>query len=104
MSEIADILDRAAEVVKEGWTQGTFARDATGANVPWGSPSATCFCAEGSIYRTAKFGSNAVPALAAFQDFLGVLIWRWNDASRRTQSEVVAKLREAAAKARGEQS
>lgn len=95
---VSEILDAAADLIEpEGaWTQGYFGM--------W--DGSTCFCAVGAIGRAAGFrrideAENWVEANAA--DLLG-MGWfgleDWNDRPDRTQAEVVAKLREAAEKAR----
>lgn len=94
--EIARILDAAADLIEpEGaWGQGQ-----------WES-STGCLCAEGAL---AKAGACErfvdvcrAPVGRFFEPLVGGDIVAWNDAPGRTQAEVVAKLREAAAKARAE--
>jgi hypothetical protein len=117
---IADILDRAADLIEpEGWwCQEAFARDSFGESVHPSSPDAVCFCATGAVTRAA--GNRHVERHKALQvlandfspppEFLGHIggnryvsaMAAWNDAPERTQSEVVSKLREAAALARSE--
>jgi hypothetical protein len=106
---VADVLERAADLIEpEGaWTQGAYARSVY--NRPIGNISrATCFCALGAMNVAA--GASAVnqdqpePHIA-FANAVGIkdyLIATWNDAPERTQAEVVAKLREAAALVRAE--
>lgn len=102
----ADILEKAADLIEpEGaWTRFVFARDASGRRVSEQDPSATCWCAAGAITVTAGggfFGEGAWKARSALLEALGAgIIPNWNDAPDRTQAEVVAKLREAAEKAR----
>lgn len=101
---IADVLDAAADLIEpEGaWTTETVASTADGNSVLSDNPQAVCFCAMGAIFRC---GGDPVGA----DKFFGGTIcpgggWGhigpWNDAPERTQAEVVAKLREAAALAR----
>ncbi len=104
---VADVLDRAADLIEpEGsWMQGYLGRDATGRLLDTKEINkAVCMCAAGAMWR----------ALGGFSDDADVTFWAacreiravtgcdgvgsWNDGS--TQSEVVAKLREAAALAR----
>jgi hypothetical protein len=105
MSEIADILDKAADLIEpEGaWCQRDYARNADGlvTGLSEFRGPATCWCIAGA---TAKVDPQARGASADgfLQEFLGVHPSVWNDAPGRTQAEVVAKLREAAAKARGQ--
>ena len=95
MGEIADILDKAADLIEPEGAWSGFVCD--GPN-----------CAATAIDDVAQTYRASRPALVYFAKFLGssnILggIWKWNDAPERTQAEVVAKLREAASKARGEQ-
>lgn len=93
---VADVLERAAEILtpRGAWTQGVY-----------GLYDGPC-CAVGAIVRAGGFASarraedwldrNASDALG--MDALE--LEDWNDRKRRRKGEVVAKLREAAAKAR----
>ena len=103
---VADVLDAAADLLTpEGaWTQGALAKAADGEWVDSGlSPAASCWCLLGAVERG---GGNPVWSAArrVIATALGVDeregIPTWNDAPERTQPEVVAKLREAAALAR----
>ena len=108
MSSVADILARAADLIEpEGaWTQGEEARDAHGEGLEdFSGTDAVCWCAGGAIWKAARLLGvvRGAPFQRYFELFLGVTgVPEWNDAPERTQAEVVAKLREAAAKARGE--
>jgi hypothetical protein len=99
---VADVLERAADLIepKGRWTQGADARNAAGWKTNGHDDAAVCFCAEGAIIHAA--GKN--PKHDAFQAVRRAIgapwIHEWNDAPGRTQPEVVAKLREAAAVAR----
>jgi hypothetical protein len=99
---IADVLERAADLIEpEGaWTQHEWALGANGEEDPIGP--AVCWCAWGAIYEAS--GRDWTPvanqAVQAVQAHLDAEIQQWNDAPGRTQAEVVASLREAAAKAR----
>lgn len=109
---VADVLERAADrLSKPGvWTQGAFSKDRKGGYdddlIARGRP--VCWCALGGIASAAKhrpsspFRKNrrAYEALKTFEAVIGEDGPDWNDASGRTQAEVVAKLREAAALAR----
>jgi hypothetical protein len=109
--ELADILDRAATLLEpEGaWIQGRLNNEY---ETDDGSP--TCFCLVGAIIEAARDNDylasaarDAVAHVLGFQSdnapAMGDAnppVVRWNDAEGRTQSEVIAKLREAASKAR----
>jgi hypothetical protein len=116
MRDVAGILDRAADLIEpEGmWTRQSYARDAKGREISPESPEATCFCMMGAISRVASNHADLHAALALVGEGLPpspkynahiggadyvAAIARFNDAPERTQAEVVAKLREAAAKA-----
>lgn len=106
--DIHDILERAADLIEpEGaWTQGDTARDENGVALGIGTePQAVCWCILGAIAKVSGMGwSDASQFIAKMYpddpgaDIPGVA--SWNDAPERTQVEVVAKLREAAAIAR----
>jgi len=99
---VADVLDRAADLIEpEGaWTQREDARSKNGRYVEPLSRDAVSFCMWGAIERAAGLTSPMV-ALNVVGGLVPLgLIAGFNDAPERTQPEVVAKLREAAAKAR----
>jgi hypothetical protein len=88
---VAEVLDAAADLIEpEGaWTQGE-----------WGSDG--CWCLDGAL-MAAKGSCQTWPELEAVRNAIGPeceTAIGWNDAPERTQAEVVAKLREAAAKAK----
>lgn len=103
---VAEVLERAANLIEpEGaWTQDWFARDVIGREVEAIDPHANCWCVRGAVF--AVCGSDSVDEEAIFNplhDLLGfelMSVEEWNDDPDRTQTEVVAKLREAAALAR----
>lgn len=63
------ITQGAYELVKEGWTQGTWARDAADEPVSQHHPNAASFCISGAINRSVwdyfADGVNNSPALEA---------------------------------------
>jgi hypothetical protein len=98
---VADILEKAADLIEpEGaWTQGAYSSD---------DLDCTCRCLVGAIASaldTDEFGAekwivrNRIATRFFGREREGWLI-SWNDSPERTQAEVVAKLREAAAEAR----
>lgn len=100
------ILEKAAELISppSRWHQGDEAADENAQAVSAADDDAVCWCAIGAIYRSA-FDLGATPLTDDAADFLGeaiptVDIAGWNDATNRTQAEVVSKLREAATLAR----
>lgn len=93
----ADVLERAADLLEEfGWCQGYM-----------GSKRDGQFCSLGALIEaTNDLGGDfgAVRRALGYEDAgsMGRHIARWNDDAGRTKAEVVAKLREAAARAREE--
>jgi hypothetical protein len=94
---VSEILSAAADLLEpEGaWAQGDLARNAEGDCVSTISDSAVCWCTVGAIYRVSDYYCDE--ALGTLEHILSGGIANWNDAPERTQAEVVAKLREAAA-------
>lgn len=93
VSEI-EVLREARRLIAEvGWTQGTFARNAGGADVSPRSPQATCFCAAGAIIR-ANDGCDmgfSSPGISAVEHVIDERwIDAWNDREERTRDEVLA--------------
>lgn len=104
--EVAGVLLAAAELLEKpgAWTQGEFAKTASGDGTYWNSPDAVCWCAEGAI-RHVGGGSDAIITLRRSLGLPGGLypVAGWNDKHIRTQAEVVSALR-SAAKSTGGQS
>lgn len=103
---IADVLSRAAAILSASgaWGAGWYAKDRFGESVDTSDDAACRFCAMGAVYRAAGISSRArtpAPIITAtrahLSKVLGCGVAHWNDAPERTQQEVVAKLREAAA-------
>lgn len=109
---VADVLERAADLIEpEGaWTQGAYAvgEDFTAEDDGDDWPEApTCFCLMGAIAWVQEIDRPGDIDFARFSPSLGLsvdYVANWNDAPSRTQAEVVAKLREAALRARAVQS
>lgn len=105
---VADVLERAADLIDEPgrWTRGHIARNSAGEGVPADHPAAVCWCAVGALERVSgeQGGKPFHALLRVVGDFPDEATFgeKWNDAPGRTQSEVVSKLREAAALARKE--
>lgn len=97
---VALVLERAADRLSKpgAWTQVHLARDVNGVPVKPGDYRATCWCISGALLREAP--SRPLMDYPTLDAAIGMYP-SWNDAPERTQSEVVAKLREAAAAARG---
>jgi hypothetical protein len=100
MSTVADVLDRAADVIAE---RGLCKRDYEGRD---GS-----VCAVGAIRVAVTGRARTGFSLGQFvtyksasdwaSDVVGSPVARWNDAQERTADEVIAALREAARRERG---
>lgn len=102
---VADILERAADRLSKpgAWTQDELARDAEGKAVGPLDPAAVCWCMSGAIIAECPDAFAEWQALGTVSSVLPKVsepILTYNDQKRRTQAEVVAKLCEAAAKAR----
>lgn len=100
----ADVLERAADkLTPDGaWTQGDWAKNAEGESVEPTSPDATCWCVRGALAAASGDEYGIYGPASEYVERLVQLPVHWNDTPGRTQSEVVAKLREAAALARAE--
>ena len=105
---IAGVLEKAADLIEpEGaWTRGG-TRVASGYTTWSEDPLAVSFCALSAISRSAGGWTTelAFACRVALRRTIGLkphemLGDDWNDAPERTQAEVVAKFREAAAAAR----
>ena len=101
---VADVLTSAADLIAKpgAWTQGAWARTATGRAASPFADNATCFCLRGALVRVK--GVKLCDGLDGEREALGFstdsALARWNDKEPRTQAEVVAALRAAAEKAR----
>lgn len=100
---VADVLDAAADLLSKpgAWTQGAEARNQYGSPCYAGPSSVTavCFCLIGAVRRIGgSEGQDAV--MPALSKVIRGKPWDWNDRKKRTQEEVVAKLREAATASR----
>lgn len=103
----SEVLAKAADLIEpEGaWTQGKFAREASGLAQDPKSPKAICWCARGAIIRSGGLESAPLRYLRSVVpscDRSGEPVAVWNDAPERTQAEVVKALRDAADLARSE--
>lgn len=95
----AEVLEAAADLLEKpgAWTQGSFARTASGASESPFSPAASCFCLRGALCRVSNRRLHDL--LEVETKALGfptaAAMARWNDHPSRTQAEVVAALRQA---------
>lgn len=105
MTQLADDLAKARELVAAGWCQGNTAINATGAPVNASSPEVARVCAMGAMDRAGDWANDPKRTSAMAEALYGVLnndsIVDWNDAPERTQAEVLAAFDKAIAAARG---
>lgn len=97
---VSEILTKAAEIVRKGWTQHEYARDAEGRPVDPHASEATCWCVLGAIQAAAGSWSERQAAIGLVQRTVRENPWVWNDDEGCTQSEVVEALLKAAEQAK----
>ncbi len=90
----AKVLERAAEVVMNGWTQGWFAKTKNGDLVTTGDVKAVTFCAAGAL-RVACRELKASPLVRdKLREVINTILppnsslTSWNDQDGRTAEEV----------------
>jgi hypothetical protein len=101
---VAGVLNAAADLLDKpgAWIQHAWARDSAGRIVDFGDePKAACWCADGAFEkvlgrRYVEHGDLRANLQAAFIAVHGCSPMGFNDAPKRTQSEVVQALRAAA--------
>ena len=91
MNTTAEKLIAARKLIEQGWTQGTYARDANGEDVDATDDRAVCWCSYGAIVRAYDEDFEAAEAA---RDVLRAAVGTkyaasWNDAPERTQAEVL---------------
>jgi len=91
---IAEVLEKAADLLEpEGrWTQHAYGR--------WNGSGYSCWCMFGAIDAIASDYKIGAQCNNVVDRVVGQGLVDWNDAPGRTQPEVVAALRRAAALAR----
>ena len=104
--KVADVLFRAADRVQfQGWTQGTYARDAGGVPVRAGHPDAAQWCVRGALKVDAPSPYWLHKTLYTFAGYLiaasgprvdSVNVMAWNDDRERTAGEVADAMRRCA--------
>ena len=109
--ETINILERAAALVRVGWTQMAFARDAEGRICGESDDVACQWCMTGALERAIEAVPGVAPSLAQANAYgavctairrcesipseAAVRIPTWNDQPGRTKGEVLAVLRTA---------
>lgn len=81
------ILERAAELIDEGWCQGWWAANENDAAISWDSKHAVKFCLEAAIYRCE--GSDR--DVRAFETWIGIPAYKFND-DAQCKEDVIEKL------------
>jgi hypothetical protein len=96
---IPAILNRAALVVEQGWSQHKSARDFAGREVEAHDPAAMCWCACGAIDVAIRELGAPVELYDRVCNVLGgdQALIRFNDAPGRSAADVAAFLRSGAA-------
>ena len=106
--DVAEVLEKAADLIEpEGaWCQGSLGKTKDGYPVPEDSPYAVSLCAIGAILKASgkSWTYETYDYIHAVEAVVGEDLAVWNNWRRRTQAEVVSKLREAAKLARTGQS
>jgi hypothetical protein len=89
MPELVKVWRRAAELVDQGWCQGSMARDQYGDNIDVLSPRAVQWCYMGAVAKAVheQIGSYVLSPLAM------TLRTVWNDDDGRTAEQVSRRLR-----------
>ena len=90
-----EVLKRARELVANGWTRKTIARDANGRFVTVLSREATSFCVVGGLMRAqSEMGGFITRNLRRVLEIAADIEYRdiadWNDEPGRTKEEVLA--------------
>lgn len=86
------VLERAAELIEEGWCQGWDAANEHWSPVWWNSKHAKYFCIQGAIFRC----EGATRDVEVFSDYIGKNALEFNDAAL-DKADVVGALLDCAA-------
>lgn len=101
----ADILERAAAMLRRGWCRGVLARDAHGEAVMPEAPEACAWCMAGAVFRARyELGvqhMDSAPIIRLARSVVGHPLPQWNDA-KTDAATVIAALERAAYLAREE--
>lgn len=96
--QVANILRKAAALVRKGWCKGSPARDSLGLVVGPLDEDAVEFCAIGAIQRVCRAltADGAWEARRALREVIGMEIAPWNDGIARDAEQVARAFEEAA--------
>lgn len=88
----ADTLRQARAIIADParWTQGGWARNASGDFVDSMSRQAVCWCAWAALNKPKASFNDWDMAVWTFQEVVGGYIAEWNDTPSRTHAEVLA--------------
>lgn len=107
MNAIEILKAAKKQIVDKGWTQGAYARTASGRQIGAHAGAAACFCAIGACqsvhddYHAAHYEAIRLLRLQTLNDSD---IPTWNDHPDRTKEEVIAAFDKAITAAEGEAS
>lgn len=100
----AELYNKAADIIKKGWTQNAFARNEEGFSVTPDGKDATSWCLTGALWLVVRGNKNPkeyygdVPLTVhnliknlGLRESAGV----WNDDPNRTKEEVIELLQKA---------
>jgi hypothetical protein len=89
MSAVADKLREARKLIERGWCRNIQAMDKLGRDVDPHDPEAVCWCVYGALGAVDAINDDNV--LRPLKRAVGSpQLANWNDASERTQAEVLA--------------
>ncbi len=105
-TELRPVYEQARGFLAQGWTQNASARDSIGHSTEPDDQDAVCWCIGGAIDRALMDVDQFWPIRTAAFDGIAKLlpssqygVSGWNDATGRTQAEVLAVLDQAIANA-----
>lgn len=86
-------LDEAIALIRRGWTQYAYARNAEGVNVDEDAPSACAWCIRGALWKAGARAEVHDAVDAAVAEVIGKPYpHEFNDTPGRTQEEVIQLL------------
>ncbi len=90
----AEALRKMEALIRQGWIQRGFARNANGVAVRTNDPTAVCWCASGVVSAVIPQGSELGLHMNAHWNLLiaigdGSNLIEWNDKAGRTHAEVI---------------
>ena len=94
--DILKVLQDAKPLLKQGWTQGAYARNTDNKPMDYADPRAVKFCFAGALYKA----GGGYGIIEIIQDMISPrpdVMFEWNDDKKRTQKEVLTVLDQAIA-------